>query len=164
MKTQQLQTSREDILNTLFLVFFFIYINDQVTSLRKKRQKRFWDLVLSVEVSLILKMLISCLSEFIFLTVIILWFEVPGSAVNTSMASVFWSKDRGLSFSRTDPLVYYNARFGADLFLCHQDLLFNSRTSEIHLGEGDMVCGEEHLLKKEITFKLIIMLSVVIFI
>lgn len=162
VKTQQLQTSREDNLNTFFLAF--IYINDQLMSLKKKRhKKRFWDLVLSVEISLILRTLISGLPKFMFLTIIFLWLEILGNAVNTSIAPLFWSKDHGLLFSWTDSLFYYNALFGADLFLYHQDLLFNSRNTEIHLGERDMVCGEEHLLKKQVTFKLIIMLSMVIF-
>lgn len=59
--------------------------------------------------------------------------------------------------SWTDSLFYYNAPFGADLFLCHQDLLFNRSSTEIHLVAKDMVSGEE------ISFKVIIMLSIVIF-
>lgn len=100
-----------------------------------------------------------------FLAIIFLWLEILGNAVSTSMAPVFWSKDRGLLFSWTDSLFYYNALFRADLFLCHQDLLFNFRDTEIHLGERNMCVptGEEHLLKKEVTFKLIIMMSMVIF-
>lgn len=147
MKTQQLQTNWEDILKTLFMVFFFIYISGQLMSLRKKRQKRLWDLVISVKVSLILLTSISCLSKFLFLTVTIPWLEIFGKAVNMSMAPVFWSKDRGSFFP--GQILYSITMLCLVQTYFSVFLLFNSRNTEIHLGERDMAYGEEHLLKKK---------------